>query len=84
MTNKMRVLSRPPEVRQVLRIFMTRLSLDDPDPDWETYAGYALQLWQDAVDEGRPYISEVELAQAVMDETLQHEVWKRVLRARAN
>ena len=84
MTAKQSILLKPTLAQRIIRARMTKLSIDDPSPDWEAYGSQALQWWdethQEFEAEAKQPISETQLAEKIIEKLKDDTLWGKLLR----
>jgi len=82
------ILAKSPQVQEVLKILMTRISIDQGGDlkTLEQLAPEALEWWDQIVADASRVgaIAEEELAAMIIERVRKQEVWGKILRGNAN
>ncbi len=67
----------------LLKAYMTKAAIDDPNPDWELYAAKALDWWTDVMVALKPLelgLTEGYIADVLVEKLRCQPVWERLLK----
>jgi hypothetical protein len=83
MTVKEKILAKPTLVQRVIKARATVISIEDPQPNWEAYTAQALDWWNEMYQDVQIadiHISEIKLAERIIDAHKNHPLWGKLLR----